>query len=188
MTIFRDDIGVWFFVMFLCLLGGKVWQWIGEGRVEILEQQPPANPRLFHARLSASLVLSVIFDVLMMRHCIDTILQEARPGMMVMFGFEYALLAIASVSILLRYVLTLCEMLVISRQTRARAEARRIAREQAQRQANSNTEAQAGEGAATSAQQAGAEEEEEDDDDSDVPGWEEKGRWVFYLDLTTGMH
>ncbi|OCK99497.1 uncharacterized protein K441DRAFT_653043 [Cenococcum geophilum 1.58] len=185
MTIFRDDIGVWFFVMFLCLLGGKVWQWIGEGRVEILEQQPPANPRLFHARLSASLVLSVIFDILMMRHCIDTILQEARPGMMVMFGFEYALLAIASVSILLRYVLTLCEMLVISRQTRARAEARRIAREQAQRQANSNTEAQAGEGAATSAQQAGAEEEEEDDDDSDVPGWEEKGRWVFYLDLTT---
>lgn len=22
--------------------------------------------------------------------------------------------------------------------------------------------------------------------DIDVPGWEEKGRWVFYLDLTTG--
>ncbi|OCL08424.1 hypothetical protein AOQ84DRAFT_431725 [Glonium stellatum] len=184
MTIFRDDIGVWFFVMFLCLLGGKVWQWIGEGRVEILEQQPPANPRLFHARLSASLLLSVVFDILMMRHCIDTILQEARPGMMVMFGFEYALLAIASVSILLRYVLTLCEMWVISRQTRARAEAQRIAREQTQRSADSNTEAQARDSTASSAQQEGAG-EEEDDDDIDVPGWEEKGRWVFYLDLTT---
>ena len=45
MTIFRDDIGLWFFTMFLCLLAGKVWQWIGEGRVEFLEQQPPANPR-----------------------------------------------------------------------------------------------------------------------------------------------
>ena len=52
MTIFREEVGGWFLVMFVCLLIGKVWGWIGEGRVEILEQQPPSNPRLFHARLS----------------------------------------------------------------------------------------------------------------------------------------
>lgn len=176
MTIFRDDIGIWFFAMFLCLLAGKVWQWIGEGRVELLEQQPPANPRLFHTRLMSSLLLSVAFDVFMMNYCIDSILQETRPGVMVMFGFEYVLLAIASVSSLLRYTLSLVELVIVQRQEKARQEARRIAREQAQQRAS------AAEGTA----EATVEEEEDDDDDGDVPGWEEKGRWVFYLDLTTG--
>ncbi|KAF2177416.1 hypothetical protein K469DRAFT_677437 [Zopfia rhizophila CBS 207.26] len=173
MTIFRDDIGVWFFAMFLCLLAGKVWQWIGEGRVEFLEQQPPANPRLFHTRLMSSLLLSVAFDIFMMQYCIDSILQEARPGVMVMFGFEYVLLAIASISTLLRYVLSLVELVIIRGQEKARAEARMAALEPVRQQLG------VGEGATEAAA------EEDDEDDGDVPGWEEKGRWVFYLDLTT---
>jgi E3 ubiquitin-protein ligase synoviolin len=171
MTIFRDDIGMWFFAMFLCLLAGKVWQWIGEGRVEFLEQQPPANPKLFHVRLMSSLLLSVGFDIFMMRSCVQSILSDARPGVMVMFGFEYVLLAIASVSTLLRYTLSLVELYITHRQEKAREEARRVAREQMQqRDTAEGTEAPA---------------VEDDDDEGDVPGWEEKGRWVFYLDLTT---
>ncbi|CAO2656180.1 Nn.00g049830.m01.CDS01 [Neocucurbitaria sp. VM-36] len=172
MTIFRDDIGMWFFTMFLCLLAGKVWQWIGEGRVEFLEQQPPANPKLFHARLISSLLLSVGFDVFMMQYCIDSILSDARPGVMVMFGFEYVLLAIASISTLLRYTLSLIELYITQRQENAQEEARRTAREQARlRAAAEGTEALT--------------EAEDDEDEGDVPGWEEKGRWVFYLDLAT---
>ncbi|KAF2026816.1 hypothetical protein EK21DRAFT_73332 [Setomelanomma holmii] len=171
MTIFRDDIGIWFFTMFLCLLAGKVWQWIGEGRVEFLEQQPPANPRLFHTRLMSSLLLSVGFDIFMMQYCIDSILSDARPGVMVMFGFEYVLLAIASISTLLRYTLALVELFIIHRQEKAREETRRVAREQAAQRA--------------AADGAEAPVEEEDDDEPEVPGWEEKGRWVFYLDLAT---
>ncbi|KAF2260979.1 hypothetical protein CC78DRAFT_536013 [Lojkania enalia] len=174
MTMFRDDIGIWFFAMFLCSLGGKVWQWIAEGRVEFLEQQPPANPRLFHIRLMSSLLLSVAFDTFMIQYCVNSILSEPRPGVMVMFGFEYVLLAIASVSTLLRYTLSLTEIYIIHRQEKARAEARRLAREQT-RQPESTE----------GAPEPGAEEDEEDDFDGDVPGWEEKGRWVFYLDLTT---
>jgi E3 ubiquitin-protein ligase synoviolin len=177
MTIFREDIGPWFFAMFLCLLGGKVWQWIGEGRVEFLEQQPPANPRLFHTRLMSSLLLSVAFDIFMMQYCIDSILQETRPGVMVMFGFEYVLLAIASISTLLRYTLSLVELFIIRRQETAMLEARRVAREQQRSE-------QAPEGEAATA--PAAEEADDDDVDGEVPGWEEKGRWVFYLDLTTG--
>jgi E3 ubiquitin-protein ligase synoviolin len=173
MTIFRDDIGMWFFAMFLCLLAGKVWQWIGEGRVEFLEQQPPANPKLFHTRLMSSLLLSVAFDIFMMQYCIDSILSDARPGVMVMFGFEYVLLAIASISTLLRYALSLVELFITNRQEKQRDEARSIAREQAAQRAAAGT-ADATEAAT-----------EEDDDEGDVPGWEEKGRWVFYLDLTT---
>lgn len=174
MTIFRDDIGLWFFAMFLCLLAGKVWQWIGEGRVELLEQQPPANPRLFHTRLMSSLLLSVAFDIFMMNYCIDSILDQARPGVMVMFGFEYVLLAIASISTLSRYGLSLVELVIIHQQEKARLEARRIAREQVQQRAE------------TAGEEAEAPADMEDDDDTDVPGWEEKGRWVFYLDLATG--
>jgi E3 ubiquitin-protein ligase synoviolin len=179
MTIFRDDIGLWFFAMFLCLLAGKLWQWIGEGRVEFLEQQPPANPKLFHARLMSSLVLSVVYDVYMTQYCIDAILSDARAGVMVMFGFEYVLLAIASVSTLLRYTLSLVELLIVHRQETTRDEAQRLARE-----ARRPEQAQAGRGE-SAAEPAAANEDDDDDDDVDVPGWEEKGRWVFYLDLTT---
>ena len=172
MTIFRDDIGLWFFLMFLCLLAGKVWQWIGEGRVEFLEQQPPANPRLFHTRLMSSLLLSVTFDLFMTQYCVTSILSAARPGVMVMFGFEYVLLAIASISTLMRYGLSLVEIVITQRQETVREEARRAAREQARQQsALEGTEVPA--------------EVDDDDDEGDVPGWEEKGRWVFYLDLAT---
>ncbi|KAF2747558.1 hypothetical protein M011DRAFT_519130 [Sporormia fimetaria CBS 119925] len=175
MTIFRDDIGFWFFAMFLCLLAGKVWQWIGEGRVEQLEQQPPANPRLFHARLMSSLLLSVAFDFGMMNYCFESILQQARPGVMVMFGFEYVLLAIASLSTLLRYALSLVELFIVHRQERAQAEERRLARERAA--ANAQTQPETVE--------AVPEQDEEDELEVEVPGWEEKGRWVFYLELLT---
>lgn len=174
MTIFRDDIGVWFFAMFLLLLAGKVWQWIGEGRVELLEQQPPANPRLFHTRLMSSLIVSVAFDIYMTQYCVDRILGQKRPGVMVMFGFEYVLLAIASVSSLMRYALSLVELVITHRQEQARDEARRVARQQAQQRTDAG-------GDATEA----VPELEDDEDDGDVPGWEEKGRWIFYLDLAT---
>lgn len=91
-----------------------------------------------------------------------------------MFGFEYVLLAIASISTLMRYGLSLVELAVTQRQENARDEARRVAREQARQQATA-------EGAEAPLQV------EEEDDDTDVPGWEEKGRWVFYLDLATDL-
>lgn len=175
MTIFRDDIGLWFFAMFLCLLAGKVWQWIGEGRVEFLEQQPPANPKLFHARLMSSLVLSVGYDLFMVFYCVDSILADARAGVMVMFGFEYVLLAIASISTLLRYGLSLVELAITHRQEKARDEARRLAQDQARQRRE----------AAEAAGESIAEEEDDDEDEDEVPGWEEKGRWVFFLDLMT---
>jgi len=185
MTTFRDEVGGWFFVMFMTLLAGKVWGWIGEGRVEILEQQPPANPRLFHTRLIASLLVSEAFDILMLRYSVRTLLEQPRPGMMVMFAFEFAVLAIASSSTTARYALSLHETLVVKRQTKAKLDERR-AEVQAARQ-----EAQA---PATS---GGAEETvalssnntrvgEIDEDDVDVPGWQEKGRWILFLDLATG--
>lgn len=187
MTTFRDEVGAWFFIMFISLLAGKVWGWLSEARVEALEQQPPTNPRLFHMRLIVSLAISEIFDFLMLRYCVLTLIDDPRPGMMVMFAFEFAILAITSTSTTLKYLLALQEKLVVSRQMKAKIEERRQeireAREEAQRQTES-----APDGNGTAAANSPAEDEEIDENEIDVPGWQEKGRWVLFLDLLTGKY
>ena len=181
MTIFREEVGGWFLVMFVCLLVGKVWGWIGEGRVEILEQQPPSNPRLFHARLSVSLMISTLFNVFMLRYAITTVLHYARPNMMVMFAFEFAVLTVTSLSTAARYTISLHEASVIATQIRDR-------RAQLRRQRETlRPHAVATDAAATSvAAERDQDEDEVDSSEIDVAGFEDKGRWMFYLDLTTG--
>lgn len=188
MTIFREEVGAWFLVMFVGLLVGKVWGWIGEGRVEILEQQPPANPRLFHTRLSFSLLLSLVFDIAILQYSVQTVLQQARPNMMVMFAFEFAVLSITSSSTAARYSISLIEAYIIRRQTRAKIEERRTEL----RAARVGTQIQPASSDAGSSERQGPaseslpnEEEEIDEAEIDVPGWEDKGRWVFYLELVT---
>lgn len=184
MTIFREEVGGWFLVMFVCLLVGKVWGWIGEGRVEILEQQPPSNPRLFHARLSVSLIISTLFDIYMLRYSTSTVLRHARPNMMVMFAFEFAVLTVTSMSTAARYTISLHEANLIKNQIKTRREQIRREREVAQLSQVVVTDSSTTPDAPAINVTA---EEDIDLFDIDVPGWEEKGRWVFYLDLTTGV-
>jgi E3 ubiquitin-protein ligase synoviolin len=183
MTIFRDEVGGWFLVMFVSLLIGKVWGWIGEGRVEILEQQPPTNPRLFHVRLSFSLISSSLFEILMFRYSVQTVLLQARPNMMVMFAFEFAVLTITSLSTAARYLISLHESSVIRTQiNRRRAQLNQhfhSTRGRALESESSNVVPRVDE-------QLEYTDGMSNNSDIDVPGWEEKGKWVFYLDLITG--
>lgn len=181
MTIFRGELGAWFLVMFISLLVGKVWGWIGEGRVEYLEQQPPANPRLFHIRLALSLVLATVFNALMLRYCVNTVIHQARPDMMVMFGFEFAILTILSTSTTARYGIALAEIYITRQQLKAKMEERR-AEVRAARDEAIRASARAGE---SSPPTDLPNENDVDEMEIDIPGWEEKGRWVFYLDLLT---
>ncbi|GAB7357281.1 hypothetical protein MBLNU459_g8250t1 [Dothideomycetes sp. NU459] len=179
----RDDVGGWMLAIFVLLLGGKVWGWIGEGRVDILEQQPPQNPRLFHARLSSSLVLSVAFDVYMLQYCLGTVLNDPRPGMMVIFTFEFAILTVFSLFTLSRYVLALLEARILQNQTTAKIEERReeirAERERVQQEQMTT------DGVPAAAQQDLPQEDDIDENEIDVPGWEEKRRWLFGLELAT---
>ncbi|KAL2831824.1 hypothetical protein BDW59DRAFT_140095 [Aspergillus cavernicola] len=181
MTIFRGELGAWFLVMFVSLLVGKVWGWIGEGRVEFLEQQPPANPVLFHTRLALSLLLSVLFNMFMLKYCIDTVLEQARPDMMVMFGFEFAVLTTLSTSTAARYSISLVEIYVNRRQIKARVEERRLEI----RATRERAEAEQAEAGDHTTPLDLPDENDINEMELDVPGWEEKGRWVFYLDLLT---
>ena len=185
MTIFRDEVGGWFLVMFVCLLIGKVWGWIGEGRVEILEQQPPADPRLFHARLSFSLIISSLFNISLLRYSVQTVLLQARPNMMVMFAFEFAVLTVTSMSTAARYMITLHESAVIKSQIKARRTQIIQNRHQSRSAATGSNQAVSNP-VTNEDENAENAENEVDALDTDVPGWEDKGRWVFYLDLATG--
>jgi len=181
MTIFRGELGGWFLVMFISLLVGKVWGWIGEGRVEFLEQQPPANPRLFHIRLALSLVLTTLFNAFMLRYCVDTVIHQARPDMMVMFGFEFAILTILSTSTAARYCIALVEIFITRQQVKAKMDERRAEIRAARVEA---IQAHARAGFSTPPTDL-PDENDVNELEIDVPGWEEKGRWVFYLDLLT---
>ncbi|KXL42981.1 hypothetical protein M433DRAFT_59021 [Acidomyces richmondensis BFW] len=183
MPSFREDVGGWLLTMFVLLLAGKVWGWIGEGRVDILEQQPPANPKLFHSRLATSLLLSVAFDLWMLRYCVETVTADPRPGMMVIFTFEFAVLLVFSTFTLARYLLAVYQTVVEAKQMQVAIATRkneiRAEREEARRKFDAGEEG---------AQRPPTEEEEPievDENEVDVPGWEEKRRYLFALEVFT---
>ncbi|ETI25899.1 hypothetical protein G647_02676 [Cladophialophora carrionii CBS 160.54] len=206
MTVFRGEIGLTFLAMFFSLLTGKVWGWIGEGRVEVLEQQPPRNPRLFHTRLALSLGLSVAFDLTMLEYVVRRVMRMARPDMMVMFGFEFAVLSVTSISTAMRYAIDLVEIGIVREQKRHRIDEIKRERVQAavtQLQESLNGQAagppssDAGEATATTAsaptptqhtlEQVSQEalNQPVDENEVEVEGWEDKGRYMFYLNLAT---
>ncbi|KAG5951115.1 hypothetical protein E4U53_003744 [Claviceps sorghi] len=187
MTIFREEIGAWFLIMFTALVTGKVWGWIGDGRVEFLEQQPPANPRLFHLRLSASLAVSFVYDIWILNYTVNTVIQKARPNMMVMFLFEFAVLATCSWRTGVRYILSIVEQNIIRTQTRRRLlERRQEIREQRESMVRDRERA-GSEGRETQNTEPLPSEDDIDEIDIEVPGWAAKGEWVLWLDLVADM-
>jgi hypothetical protein len=90
--------------------------------------------------------------------------------------FEFAILTIGAVAISLKYGIWAYEQLVVKKQEVAR-------REELRREVREAREVRQARG-----EEAGPEEEEEELDvhDLDLPGWEAKGAWMFYLDMTTG--
>lgn len=85
----------------------------------------------------------------------------------------------------MRYVLSLVEMNIVSKQTRTRLEERRTeVREQRadilRRRESEDT------ATAEAANQEELPDEEVDEMDIEVPGWETKGQWVLSLDLFAG--
>lgn len=185
MSTFRDEFGVWFLVMFISLFAGKVWGWIAEGRVEQLEQQAPNDPRLFHGRLVASLAIYVLFAAQMFSYSFDIVLWEARPGMTIMFVFEFAILCISAMTTCLRYVIWVQEHRIAKLQVTQAVEARkaeiRMQRQEAEEKLKANPEAEDAPNMADLPR-----EEDVDENEIEAPGWEAKRGWLFALDIISG--
>ena len=187
MTIFREEIGAWFLVMFTALVTGKVWGWIADGRVEILEQQPPANPRLFHTRLSISLIAGCLYNSWILQYAIATVIQQARPNMMVMFLFEFAVLTTTSYRTGCRYLLSIAEQRIIKAQTQTRLQQRRQETAQQRDTMLRDREAAISRGEEPpNASTLPPNPDDIEEMDIEVPGWAAKGEWVLWLDLLAG--
>ena len=187
MTIFREEIGAWFLFMFTLLVTGKVWGWIGDGRLEVLEQQPPTNPRLFHTRLTVSLIMSSVYDLWLLKYSINTVVQQARPNMMVMFLFEFAVLLTSSLRTNARYLLTIIDSRIVASQTTKRLHERRSELQRQRQDMLREREADQAAGRESSISDSDLPRPEDVDElDIEVPGWEEKGQWILVLELVSG--
>ncbi|EME40357.1 hypothetical protein DOTSEDRAFT_74980 [Dothistroma septosporum NZE10] len=190
MPSFREDVGGWLLTMFVLLLAGKVWGWIAEGRVDVFEQQPPANPRLFHTRLATSLTVSVLFDALMLKYCIETIIADPRPGMMVIFTFEFGILFVFSTFTFCRYLLGCWEARIVKQQTKLAIEIRKLEIRAERAAAYAAAVAAAAENTTEDGTPAPVPAMDDspidvDENEVDVPGWEEKRRYLFGLEVMT---
>ncbi|KAK9244742.1 hypothetical protein V1506DRAFT_540480 [Lipomyces tetrasporus] len=114
MTIFRDEFDARFLVMFTTLLFLKIFHWLGADRVEYMEQTAPASPLIFHLRVSVTLGLLNFVDIYIIRYALDDILTRG-PNMMVMFAFEFAILATTAMATTGRYILSLIELRIVAR-------------------------------------------------------------------------
>ncbi|KAL1888797.1 E3 ubiquitin-protein ligase hrd1 [Ceratocystis pirilliformis] len=181
MTIFREEIGAYFLTMFTALVTGKVWAWIGEGRVETYEQQPPANPRLFHTRLVISLAISMLYDLALFKYAAGVVIEQVRPTMMIMFLFEFAVLTTTTSHTIVRYMFNILESFVVKSQTKKRLEERRNeVRLERERLIKERKERPPAEGDVVDDL---PDPDDIEEMDIEVPGWEEKGQYMLTMDL-----
>ncbi|KAF9148217.1 E3 ubiquitin-protein ligase hrd1 [Linnemannia schmuckeri] len=108
MTIFKDEFDTRFVVMFTLLLFLKVFHWLCQDRVDSMEQSPEI-PLSFHVRMVTIMTILVSLDILLVLHAIDLVTVRG-PNMMIMFGFEYTLLATSLMASFGKYVLHTIDM------------------------------------------------------------------------------
>ncbi|KAF9106530.1 E3 ubiquitin-protein ligase hrd1 [Mortierella sp. AM989] len=108
MTIFKDEFDTRFVVMFTVLLFLKVFHWLCMDRVDSMEQSPEI-PLPFHVRMVTMIAMLVSLDVLLVFHAVNMVTLRG-PNMMIMFGFEYTLLATSLMASFGKYVLHTIDM------------------------------------------------------------------------------
>ncbi|KAF9345868.1 E3 ubiquitin-protein ligase hrd1 [Mortierella sp. AD094] len=108
MTIFKDEFDTRFVVMFTILLFLKVFHWLCMDRVDSMEQSPEI-PLPFHVRMVTMIAMLVSLDILLVFHAVNMVTLRG-PNMMIMFGFEYTLLATSLMASFGKYVLHTIDM------------------------------------------------------------------------------
>ncbi|KAI9471631.1 E3 ubiquitin-protein ligase hrd1 [Coemansia sp. RSA 989] len=108
LAVLRDEFDTATLALFVFLLFCKVFHWMLEYRVEFMEQQAQLSVLFLVRAVSLSLVLSTV-DVLMLAYAISNTRQHGAT-MMIVFGFEFALLLVRFVAIAARFVLNIIDM------------------------------------------------------------------------------
>lgn len=155
-----------FVLLLIGLLAGRVWAWIGEGRVTWAEQQPSTSSRL-RMCFSISLLSSLIFDAFMFTYTAETVMRNDVRRTMPMFAFEFGSLTLSLTLKAARYGLSLTESYLSRRKPSGR------------------------QGTETERSISNEKEEYEQDQEhvEDVfEEWGEKRQWILYVRLGIGKN
>ncbi|KAJ2610958.1 E3 ubiquitin-protein ligase hrd1 [Coemansia sp. RSA 1365] len=109
LAVLRDEFDAAALTLFVFLLFCKVFHWMLEFRVGFMEQQTRL-PALFIARVVILSLLLVFVDSLMLAYAVTTT-QQYGATMMIVFGFEYALLLVRFVVISAKFALNAIEII-----------------------------------------------------------------------------
>lgn len=114
-VILRLEIDGCFMLIFVGILAGKLWTWMGEGRLETHEQQPFLTSKVRCARFSIALLLSVSFDVFMVMYAVRAIRLTTGPSMMLLGALEFGVMTISSVSTAIHFAFSFAATFIIGR-------------------------------------------------------------------------
>ena len=103
MTIFREEFNVNFVALFVSLLFVKAGHGLSQDRVEYVETTPAVS-RLAHFRIVTFLGMLLFIDALFLQYAVGVTLVRG-PSVLLYFGFEYVILASATVSTIVKYTL-----------------------------------------------------------------------------------
>ncbi|KAK2972849.1 hypothetical protein RJ640_028377 [Escallonia rubra] len=110
-TIFRQDFSVTFLAMVTTLLLIKALHWLAQKRVEYIETTPSV-PMLSHIRIVSFMGFLLLLDSLFLYNSIKYLIQTRQASVSLFFAFEYMILATTTVSIFVKYVFYISDMLM----------------------------------------------------------------------------
>ncbi|KAJ6858651.1 hypothetical protein NC652_041061 [Populus alba x Populus x berolinensis] len=110
-TIFRQDFSVTFLAMVTTLLLIKSLHWLAQKRVEYIETTPSVN-WLSHVRIVSFLGFLFLLDSLFLYSSVKYLLETRQASVSLFFSFEYMILATTTVSIFVKYVFYVSDMLM----------------------------------------------------------------------------
>ncbi|CAI5708405.1 unnamed protein product [Peronospora destructor] len=103
LTVFRDEISFHVMVLFTALVFLKIFHWLGQSRIEFIEQTDMLS-RLTHVRLVGLIALLTAVDLGFVVWCSLKVM-ETGPSVCILFGFEFLILMVTIAATFLRYVL-----------------------------------------------------------------------------------
>eukprot|EP00197_Chlamydomonas_leiostraca_P001433 CAMPEP_0202888406 /NCGR_PEP_ID=MMETSP1391-20130828/43168_1 /ASSEMBLY_ACC=CAM_ASM_000867 /TAXON_ID=1034604 /ORGANISM="Chlamydomonas leiostraca, Strain SAG 11-49" /LENGTH=784 /DNA_ID=CAMNT_0049571707 /DNA_START=64 /DNA_END=2418 /DNA_ORIENTATION=- len=106
LTVFREEFSGYFVAMFATLVFIKVLHWLVQDRVDYIEVTPSIS-RLQHLRIVSFMSLLLVIDGLFLQYTVHGTVQSAGASVMLLFAFEYVILASEVIRYFLKYAMSM---------------------------------------------------------------------------------
>ncbi|GLI63659.1 hypothetical protein VaNZ11_006696 [Volvox africanus] len=109
LTIFREEFSTYFVAMFASLVFIKVLHWLVQDRVDYVEVTP--NISIFgHLRIVTFMSLLLALDAAFLQYTISGTIQANGQSVLLLFAFEYVILAATVVRYTLKYFMSMVDL------------------------------------------------------------------------------